>query len=325
MLSLRVQPTRGAAPAQARPTVAPQVHRPAAACAAAAPSVAARTAVAAAAGPSSSSAAAEALYQPRRQRVAVVASAASTQEAPQAEAEAEASTAPPAATADGAAAPTATKRKRPFWRNNWKKKSTLEKGWWAAPEYSTVAALYEELLRRCELQDVAVAPLFRIFKLASSPEEARVALNAVAAVRTAAMRKGDVERFSDQLAAAFVVMIKAADAPDVLAEALGRATELGLVCSSSCVNRLLKQWGGQGELAKIEEVLAAMPLGGMEYNTQTAYIIIRASVGAGQLDKAEYYAQAMREREVRLSATAERLLEAARNGTAKVQSEPAQE
>lgn len=320
MLSLRVQPTRGAAPAQARPTVAPQVHRPAAACAAAAPSVAARTAVAAAAGPSSSSAAAEALYQPRRQRVAVVASAASTQEAPQAEAEAEASTAPAAATAK-----TATKRKRPFWRNNWKKKSTLEKGWWAAPEYSTVAALYEELLRRCELQDAADAPLFRIFKLASSPEEARVALNAVAAVRTAAMRKGDVERFSEQLAAAFVVMIKAADAPDVLAEALGRATELGLVCSSSCVNRLLKQWGGQGELAKIEEVLAAMPLGGIEYNTETAYIIIRASVGAGQLDKAEYYAQAMREREVRLSATAERLLEAARNGTAKVQSEPAQE
>lgn len=315
MLALRVQPARGVGPAHAKASATPLVHNLVSAALASPPVPTAAAAFLLAAAP----------YQPRWHRLAVVAAAASTQEAPQSEAEA--SSAPPsegAADAGGDAAP-AKKRKRPFRRGNWKKKSTLEKGeakapeppaWWAAPEYSTVAALYEELLRRCEQGETSPGPLFQIFKLAASPEEARVAVNAVAAVRTAAMRKGDVERFKDKLGAAFVKMIKAADAPDVLAEALGRATELGLLCSSSCVNTLLKQWGGQGELAKIEEVLAAMPLGGIVYNTETAYIIIRASIQAGQLDKAEYYAQAMRDREVRISPSAERLLEAARNGTA---------
>lgn len=180
----------------------------------------------------------------------------------------------------------------------------------------TAASLYEELLRRCEQGETSDAPLYQACKLATSPEDARVVLNAFAAVRTAAVRKGQVGRVDAKLAAEFVRMIRAADAPEVLTEALRRATELGLVCSGQRVNDLLKVWGVRGELAKIEEVVAAMPLGGIEYSPDTAYAVIRTCVTLGQQDKAEYYAQAMRDRQVHITPSTERLLQRGREGTA---------
>ncbi len=52
-------------------------------------------------------------------------------------------------------------------------------------------------------------------------------------------------------------MIRVADAPDVLVEALGRSTELGLLLSHTQLHALLRGWGEAGELAKIEQVGAA--------------------------------------------------------------------
>ncbi|PNH10434.1 hypothetical protein TSOC_002840 [Tetrabaena socialis] len=108
-------------------------------------------------------------------------------------------------------------------------------------------------------------------------------------------------------------MIRNADAPDVLVEALRRATELGLLLSQTRVHELLRHWGALGELAKIEEVLGAMPLGGVPYNNVTAYIVIRTAVNQGAQDKAEYYAEAMVQRQVRLTASTLRMLQLGRD------------
>lgn len=41
-----------------------------------------------------------------------------------------------------------------------------------------------------------------------------------------------------------------------------------------------------------------MPLGGLPYNHDTAYIVVRAAKAVGAMDKAEYYADAMVARQV---------------------------
>ncbi|KXZ54573.1 hypothetical protein GPECTOR_4g638 [Gonium pectorale] len=151
-----------------------------------------------------------------------------------------------------------------------------------------------------------------ICKLASSPSEARIALNAFAAVRASLVRQGKVAPYDERLAAAFTNMIRAADSPDVLVEALRRASELGLLLSATRLHELLRHWGELGELAKIEEVLAAMPLGGVPYNHVTAYIVIRTAVNLGAQDKAEYYAAAMMQRQIRITPSAARLMELGR-------------
>lgn len=48
------------------------------------------------------------------------------------------------------------------------------------------------------------------------------------------------------------------------------------------------------------QVLGAMPLGGLPYTHVTAYIVIRTAVNVGAQDKAEYYASAMVQRQVRV-------------------------
>ncbi|GFR49041.1 hypothetical protein Agub_g11065 [Astrephomene gubernaculifera] len=197
---------------------------------------------------------------------------------------------------------------RPFSPSYWR--STPER-WFARPDY-TPAALYEEIVQRCERNTCDVDALHMICRLATSPQEARVALNAFAAVRASRVRRGRPDPFDEHLAAAFARMIRDADAPDVLVEALRRATELGLLLSSTRLHELLKHWGQQGELAKIEEVLAAMPLGGLPYSHDTAYVVIRTAVNAGEQEKAEYYASAMVQRNVRLTPTTVRLLEGGR-------------
>ncbi len=46
------------------------------------------------------------------------------------------------------------------------------------------------------------------------------------------------------------------------------------------------------------QVVAAMPLGGIPYSSVTAYTVIRTAVTVGAMDKAEYYAAAMAQRQV---------------------------
>lgn len=156
-------------------------------------------------------------------------------------------------------------------------------------------------------------------KLATTPEEARIALSAFAAVRASIVRQGRAAPYDDKLAAAFVNMIRVADAPDVLVEALGRSTELGLLLSHTQLHALLRGWGEAGDLAKIEQVLGAMPLGGLPYTHVTAYIVIRTAVNVGAQDKAEYYASAMVQRQVRLTNSTMKLLEIGRQRRAEQQ------
>ncbi|KAG2426331.1 hypothetical protein HXX76_013088 [Chlamydomonas incerta] len=198
--------------------------------------------------------------------------------------------------------------RRPYNKTYWRQ---LPQGWFAKPDYTPVT-LYEEIVRRCETNTCGVDALYMACKLAATPQDARVALNAFAAVRASLVRQGKVAQYDTRLAVAFVHMIRDADAPDVLVEALRRAPELGLLLSQTRLHELLQHWGELGELAKIEEVLAAMPLGGVPYNHVTAYIVIRTAVNLGAQDKAEYYAAAMVQRQIRLTPAATRLLEVGR-------------
>lgn len=52
-----------------------------------------------------------------------------------------------------------------------------------------------------------------------------------------------------------------------------------------------------------------MESGGLPPNTKTAYILVRAAINAGRLDKAEAYARQMRAQGVRLHHSTMRLLE----------------
>ncbi len=52
----------------------------------------------------------------------------------------------------------------------------------------------------------------------------------------------------------FAQMCHACDAPDVLAEALNRSNELGLLLSHNRVHEVLMAWGAMMELHKIEQV-----------------------------------------------------------------------
>ncbi|GLI60017.1 hypothetical protein VaNZ11_002081 [Volvox africanus] len=199
-------------------------------------------------------------------------------------------------------------RSQPYRKSYW---GQLPQGWIAKPEY-TAAKLYEEIVRKCETNTCGPDALFMICKLATSPQEARIVLNAFAAVRASLVRQGSFRPYSEPLASAFVHMIRNADAPDVLAEALRRASELGLLLSRTRLHDILRHWGENGDLAKVEEVLGSMPLGGVAYDHVTAYIVIRTAVNLGAQDKAEYYAAAMQQRQIRLTNATARLLELGR-------------
>ncbi|GLC48297.1 hypothetical protein PLESTB_000080800 [Pleodorina starrii] len=212
-------------------------------------------------------------------------------------------------------------RSRPYRKSYW---GELPQGWFAKPEY-TAASLYEDIIRKCEANTCGQDALFMICKLANNPQEARIVLNAFAAVRASLVRQGYYKPYGERLAVAFVHMIRTADAPDVLVEALRRAAELGLLLSRTRLHELLKQWGQQGELAKIEEVLASMPLGGVPYDHVTAYIVIRTAVNLGAMDKAEYYAAAMQQRQIRLTGSTQKLLELGRERQAGQQQQQQQQ
>ncbi|KAG1656329.1 hypothetical protein FOA52_006661 [Chlamydomonas sp. UWO 241] len=188
----------------------------------------------------------------------------------------------------------------------------LSKGWFMKPHF-TVQSLYEEILRRCEVQQYDLGPLYMITKLAASRGDARTVIDAVAAVRTARARAGRVAPMPTRLCADFVAMCVACDAPDVLAGALTRSLELGLLLSHNRVHDALKAWGAALELHKIEQVVSAMEPGGIPPNTKTAYIMIRAAVNAERQASAEAYADSLRVRGVRLHQTTMRLLEAGRH------------
>ncbi|PNH10446.1 hypothetical protein TSOC_002839 [Tetrabaena socialis] len=49
-----------------------------------------------------------------------------------------------------------------------------------------------------------VQPLFMMCRLAATPQEARIALSAFAAVRASLIRQGELQPFSEQLAVVFV-------------------------------------------------------------------------------------------------------------------------
>ncbi|GIL92361.1 hypothetical protein Vretifemale_19885 [Volvox reticuliferus] len=199
-------------------------------------------------------------------------------------------------------------RSQPYRKSYW---GQLPQGWFAKPEY-TAASLYEEIVRKCETNTCGQDALFMICRLATNTQEARIVLNAFAAVRASLVRQGSFKPYSEPLAAAFVHMIRSADAPDVLVEALQRASELGLLLSRTRLHEILRHWGEMGDLAKIEEVLGSMPLGGVAYDHVTAYIVIRTAVNLGAQDKAEYYAAAMQQRQIRLTNATVKLLELGR-------------
>eukprot|EP00798_Chlamydomonas_sp_ICE-L_P011615 gene11615-34323_t len=99
-------------------------------------------------------------------------------------------------------------------------------------------------------------PLFMILKLASNPDEAVCALDALQ-------------------------MCSKCNAPDILAEGLRRSNDLGLTLSYYRVHAALVLWGASLEFDNIDRVLNAMPSAGVPPNTKTAYVVIRAAVNGG--------------------------------------------
>ena len=55
-------------------------------------------------------------------------------------------------------------------------------------------------------------------------------------------------------------MCQQCDAPDVLAEALDRGNELGLLLSHNRIHEVLMAWGAMLELHKIEQVMSPLHL-----------------------------------------------------------------
>ncbi|EFJ52240.1 hypothetical protein VOLCADRAFT_116268, partial [Volvox carteri f. nagariensis] len=76
-------------------------------------------------------------------------------------------------------------------------------GWFAKPEYTT-ATLYEEIIKKCETNSCGQDALFMICKLANNPQEARIVLNAFAAVRASLVRQGKFKPYGERLAVEFV-------------------------------------------------------------------------------------------------------------------------
>ncbi|GLC33491.1 hypothetical protein PLESTM_000077200 [Pleodorina starrii] len=164
-------------------------------------------------------------------------------------------------------------RSRPYRKSYW---GELPQGWFAKPEY-TAASLYEDIIRKCEANTCGQDALFMICKLANNPQEARIVLNAFAAVRASLVRQGYYKPYGERLAVAFV------------------------------------------------HVLASMPLGGVPYDHVTAYIVIRTAVNLGAMDKAEYYAAAMQQRQIRLTGSTQKLLELGRERQAGQQQQQQQQ
>ncbi|GAX76899.1 hypothetical protein CEUSTIGMA_g4345.t1 [Chlamydomonas eustigma] len=190
-------------------------------------------------------------------------------------------------------------------------KTNLSKGWFVKPEF-TVETLYSEILSRCEQLYCGDGPLFMIMKLSQTREDARTCLDAVSAVRANRIRRGSVQAFDPRLCAMFTQMCVTCDAPDVMAEALHRSNELGLLLGLNRIHRALMTWGANLELHKIEQVAAAMEIGGVPPTTKTGYIMIRAAVNSGRQEVAERYAAILRRAGVRLHPSSLRLLELGR-------------
>lgn len=192
-----------------------------------------------------------------------------------------------------------------------KLRPSFSRGWAAQPKF-TVKSLYQAIVSRCESGNVTEAPLYMIMKLADTREDARTAVDAVAAVRGSFIRKGRFSPFDSKLCALFTHMCYTCDAPDVLAEALSRANELGLLLSFNRVHDVLRAWGEALDLHKMETVVKAMGKGGIEPNTKTAYILIRAAVNSGRQDVVEKFAEHFVSSNVRLTPTTLRLVEMSR-------------
>ncbi|KAF5835068.1 hypothetical protein DUNSADRAFT_7918 [Dunaliella salina] len=102
------------------------------------------------------------------------------------------------------------------------------------------------------------------------------------------------------------------DASDVMASALIHANEVGLPITYHCAHLAMIHWAQLMELPKMEQVLEAMPQGGLPFNPKTAYIIIRGAVNAGRQELAEAYAARMMANGVRLHHSVNMLLEIGR-------------
>jgi len=114
------------------------------------------------------------------------------------------------------------------------------------------------------------------------------------------------------LAKAFTQMCCRCDASDVMASALIHASEVGLPITYKCVHLAMTHWAQLQELPKMEQVLEAMPQGGLPFNPKTAYVIIRGAVNAGRQELAEAYAARMMANGVRLHPSVNMLLEVGR-------------
>ena len=187
----------------------------------------------------------------------------------------------------------------------------FSRGWSARPEF-TVKTLYAAIVRRCESGNITEAPVYMIMKLAQNTEDARTVVDAIAAVRGAFIRKGRYGAFHPKLCANFTQMCYTCDAPEVLAEALSRANELGLLLSLNRVHDLLRAWGASLDLHKMETVVKAMDAGGIPPNSKTAYILIRAAVNSGRQDVVERFASDFTLANLRLTPTTIRLVELGR-------------
>lgn len=85
-------------------------------------------------------------------------------------------------------------------RRSWER---LSKAWYTHPKYD-INTLHEEVLRRCERLMCNSGPLFMMCKLARTPEDAALVLDAFAAVRINYASKGKLQRYKDELVALFV-------------------------------------------------------------------------------------------------------------------------
>ena len=190
-------------------------------------------------------------------------------------------------------------------------KPLFSRGWASRPKF-TVKSLYQAIVSRCESGRISEAPLYMIMKLAESREDARTVVDAVAAVRGCLVTQGRFSLFDPKLCSLFTHMCHSCDAPDVLAEALNRANELGLLLSFNRVHDVLRAWGENLDLHKMETVVKAMDKGGITPNAKTAYILIRAAVNSGRQDVVERFTTEFTTANIRLTPTTMRLVELSR-------------
>jgi len=109
-------------------------------------------------------------------------------------------------------------------------------------------------------------------------------------------------------------MITRTGAVDVLLEAMRRPGALGIIFSRKRLHEVLKSLAGRGEVDLMESVFEAMPAAGLPPDRNTVYILVRAYVNTGQVDKAAALAARYKEMGLEVKPTGERLLELATIG-----------